>query len=327
MNKKCFGCGSILQSINPSSIGYIPIKKADAIYCERCFRLLHYHELRMDLLPFTNQELLEQAKKLQKPVYYFLDLFQVSEEALAPFLEISQEKYLVLTKIDLIPKTISVDRLLKRIQNIYQIKDKIFAYTRKSEKLLLTILNHMRNFEACVLLGMTNAGKSSFLKEAISYCNHENCPALVSEMPNTTLSFLDWKVDHFHLTDAPGFSFQTKWDAEILLKSIPKHFMKPITMQMKKETILNFENVVFLSQNLDQNSITFYGNQEFLLEKKYKMEEKMEQEIQIKIPKKSDLVFPGIGFFSISKPCHIMIQSNFDLSYEIRPSLFGGCDD
>ncbi len=327
MNKKCLGCGSILQNTNATMTGFVPNQKEDMIYCERCFRLLHYHELPMDELSFTNQELLEEAKKIHKPVYYFLDLFQISKEALDPFLKINQEKYLVLTKIDIIPKTISMERLLKRIQNIYKIDSKIFSYTKKSEKLLATLLNHMENSKTSLLLGMTNAGKSSFLKEAIWYQNHEKCPVLVSEMPNTTLSFLDWKVNNIHLIDAPGFSFKTKWNSEILLKVTPKVYMKPITMQMKRETILNFENTVFLSQNLEQNSITFYGNQAFIFEKKYKMIEKKEQEIKIKIDKKSDLVLPGVGFFAISKPCQITIQTDILLSYEVRPSFFGGSHD
>lgn len=326
MNKKCLGCGSILQFTDSSMPGYLPIKKEDAIYCERCFRLLHYHELRMDELSFSNEEILEQAKKYQAPVYYFLDLFQISYEALAPFFKISQEKYLVLTKIDLLPKTISMERLLKRIRKIYSIKEKIFVYTRKSEKLLQTLLNQMSHDKKSLLFGMTNAGKSSFLKEAVFYLQKEHCPVLVSEMPNTTLSFLEWKVGNFHFIDTPGFSCKTKWSSEILLKAVPKHYLKPITMQMKKETILDFEHVVFLSQNLEQNSITFYGNQEFILEKKYKLDRNLKQ-VKIEIEKKSDLVFPGIGFFSISKPCQILFYSHFMIHYEIRPSLFGGYHD
>ncbi len=42
MNKKCSGCGALLQNSNPNEIGYV--KDINNDICERCFRIKHYNE-------------------------------------------------------------------------------------------------------------------------------------------------------------------------------------------------------------------------------------------------------------------------------------------
>lgn len=320
MNKICLGCGSKLQHTNSKRQGFAV--KEDATYCERCFRLLHYHELKMDQLIVSNEELFDEAMQLKKPIYFFLDLFQVSEETLSWFSKIPNEKVLVLTKIDLIPRSISVSRLIAQIKKTYNIQEQIFPFTKKSKKMLSTILNHMKGHSS-LFLGMTNAGKSTFLKEASEFLQ-KSCPVLISEMPNTTLSFFYWNAGDFEFIDAPGFSYEKSWKSETMLKTIPEKYLKPITMQMKKETVLVLENQVFLKQSLEKNSFTFYGSNNLLLEKKYQVPENLLQKKVIKMPAKSDLVFPGVGFFAVTKECELMIYSKENLIYEIRPSLFGG---
>ena len=45
MNKKCIGCGSVLQTEKPKEKGYIIKDKIkDSNYCERCFKIIHYGE-------------------------------------------------------------------------------------------------------------------------------------------------------------------------------------------------------------------------------------------------------------------------------------------
>ena len=44
MNKCCKGCGVLLQSENPSKIGYV--ENLDQKYCRRCFRMRNYHEFQ-----------------------------------------------------------------------------------------------------------------------------------------------------------------------------------------------------------------------------------------------------------------------------------------
>ena len=89
MSKVCLGCGSVMQSLDKEKPGYIiPLKIENAIYCERCFRLKHYHEMRFDLLTCSNEELFTKAKEMNLPVYYFVDLFNLNEESITFFKKI-----------------------------------------------------------------------------------------------------------------------------------------------------------------------------------------------------------------------------------------------
>ena len=138
MSKHCLGCGSVLQNENPKQKGYVT--NFDMTYCERCFRLKHYHEF-----PTSHQDATT-SFEIHGVVYFFIDFFQLSTASIQMFQQISQEKFLVLTKMDLLPKSVSVKKLCERIQKIYDISANIFSVSVKDEKSLRTLLHHMEKF-------------------------------------------------------------------------------------------------------------------------------------------------------------------------------------
>lgn len=322
MNNTCLGCGLSIQTKKKEEPGYCP--RENTTLCERCYRLLHYHELKMDKLSMTNEELLNEIVNYQKTCFFFMDLFQTSKETIKWFHQIPKSKYLILTKTDLLPKSMNLNKLIKRIKDIYHIEEDILCFSKKSKTSLINILGKMPNHG--IFVGMTNAGKSSFIKEASNYLTNKKYPILVSEMPNTTLSFINWNVKNFKWIDAPGFSYETNIDPKIMLKAVPKKMIKPRNYQMKKETHLFFDDILVLSQDLEKNSITFYGNNEFKIEKKFKAPMEYEIKKEISIPEKSDFVIPGVGFFNIAKQTTLTIYLKTEINYEIRPSLFGGTE-
>jgi len=327
MSKKCLGCGSDLQISDAKKLGYILEEKySTALYCERCFRLKHYHEMRLDTLSYSNDDLLNRANRFQTPIYYFVDIINLNETSMKFYHQLNKPKTLVLTKIDLIPRTISLLHLIKRIKKIYNIEEDILTLSSKSDKLIRTLYHHLQNQKKkeILFLGMTNVGKSSFLNELYELIHGEKCPVLISEMPNTTLDFMKWEFKEFTLIDAPGFYYETSKDSAQMIKSVAKKFFKPITIQMKKETMLFFENTITITQSLECNSITFYGNNEFSLEKKYRFNSKPPFVYELNVSERSDFVLKGVGFFSIRHACTLRIYSKDELELEIRPSLFGG---
>lgn len=328
MSKVCLGCGCVLQTNHKDLPGFILEEKfQDGIYCERCFRLKHYHEMRMDSLSISNENILKQAKSFQGVTYYFVDLMNLSWEAISWFQKIEGEKFLVLTKVDYIPYTISLERIIKRIQLLYHIQEEILFLSVKNQKMVQTLFHHMEKNGAktYLFLGMTNVGKSSLLHEISRICNKESS-ALISEMPNTTLAFLKWDMGPFSIIDAPGFNFEKPFSAELLLKGVPKKYIKPITMQMKEQTVLYLDQSFALKQNLEKNSITFFGSSAFSLEKKYKIPSDMKR-YEFYVSEKTDLLLPGIGFFYIRDACQISFFASHDITIEERPSLFGGTYD
>ena len=47
INKQCPGCGVVLQATDPDQPGfYIQPENAEVVFCQRCFRLRHYGQLK-----------------------------------------------------------------------------------------------------------------------------------------------------------------------------------------------------------------------------------------------------------------------------------------
>ena len=57
--KKCVGCGSIMQSLDETKLGYVRESKFESSeYCEKCFKMKHYGNIsmlsRLSYLVFTS---------------------------------------------------------------------------------------------------------------------------------------------------------------------------------------------------------------------------------------------------------------------------------
>lgn len=326
MNKVCLGCGVGLQCTSSKDRGYvIPDKLNEAIYCERCFRLKHYHDLTFDSLTLDNQEILKRANCYGKPIYYFVDLMNLSDYAIQYFKQISGEKVLVLTKVDLLPFSISLELLQQRIQKIYDISEEILWISVKRPKMIRTLWNHLlkQGCDKIVFLGMTNVGKSSFLNELFKLVFEREAEVLVSEMPNTTQDFLEWNLKDMTIVDAPGFNYP-KENLNSFTKLVPKKSLRPITLPMKNNALLLLEENIAIAQNLVKNSITFYGSNALELKRIYDHFPKFSSKETLTIPAYSDLVFPGVGFFYFKNKTNITLMSSQSLFYEVRDSLFGG---
>ncbi|MCI8394668.1 MAG: GTPase RsgA [Bacilli bacterium] len=330
MSEKCKGCGVLLQSVDVKKRGYVKEeKKETALYCERCYRLKHYRELRFDSLMMSNENILENAICLQKPIYFFVDFLHLSEEVLKWFYRITGPKYLVLSKVDLIPYSISLERLVKRIQELYCISTDILCFSVKKEMLLFRLRNHLeaQKEKKVLFLGMTNVGKSSALNALYHSYFQKESPVLVSKMPNTTQDFLTFNMGAVTIYDAPGFVSSIKMESCLALKVVPQKYIRPITLPLKLETRICLEDLLFFSQNLSSNHITFYGSNDLDLKRKYSDTEGFDTGMDITILADHDLVLPGIGFFTFHKDTIITLYRKQSFPYEIRASLFGGYND
>ena len=56
MNKKCVGCGSLLQNIDELDAGFV--KDLNHDYCLRCFKNIHYSEIKNQELKYSNNDLI-----------------------------------------------------------------------------------------------------------------------------------------------------------------------------------------------------------------------------------------------------------------------------
>lgn len=303
MTKRCVGCGSILQNNNVNEKGFTPNLEND--FCMRCFKLTHYNELTNTSFMPSNEKLLENINKSNNFVIFLVDFLNITNYVIDTYKKISNEKILVITKSDLIPKNIILNTLERNIKNIYNIKENIYFISTKNARNISTIDNICKIKKSILLAGFTSSGKSSLINKLM------NANITVSNYKNTTQDFIKLQNKDYTIYDAPGFTITsiddfTKTD-EVL----------PITYQIDPKYYLSFEafNLYFS----DFTNITIFMKKR-IIKKRLKKED---INYSICVPSNYDLIIIGLGFVRFSKATYISINIDNDL-YEIRPSIIGG---
>lgn len=200
MNQPCKGCGHPLQHNHPQGLGYTP--KAEAQYCQSCFRYRHYKDTT--------------TIKRQKPQRTFIDhegLVLWCVDSMYPhesFITIDrswleQDFVLVLTKFDVYPTHLWYTRLdqIKKLCIAHNIHPRYMIPFSKhlpwtKDHVLQAMKASSETTFSCI--GRVNTGKSSLINALV------NDPILVtSPYAHTTQAPLKIKLDEFTLIDYPGF--------------------------------------------------------------------------------------------------------------------------
>lgn len=331
MNNKCIGCGAVLQCDDNKAFGYIPKNKfGNANYCERCFKITHYNEKLIIPLENINDYIIKEVNSNPKHVFFMVDLLNISEETLSTFKRIECPKTLIISKLDIIPKSIKEPLIISWLEKTYDIKDQIsFISTKKNinTKTILWTLKAL-NKEEAYILGYTNAGKSTLINKISDQNEITDRKITTSLIPNTTIDFIKLNIKEYTLYDSPGFTLTNSLykDNEVTLMNriLPKSTIKPITEQTKSNTSLIIENKMRINCN-SKNSFTFYMSNSINMDKVFEKNTKF-TDLPLKeyhIPTNSDLVIKGLGFINIKKECNITINTEYHDLIEIRPSMYG----
>lgn len=329
MIKKCIGCGITLQSEDSNKLGFIKKEKInDSKYCKRCFRMMNYNEVNMVTLPKDQNKILDSVNKTNNYVFFLCDLFNLNKEIIETFKKIKNKKCLIISKMDLIPKSFNFEKIKNWIQETYFIKsDILFLSSVKNfnVKKLYSILDD-NNMKKCFIMGYTNAGKSTLIN---ALKDDKKNTINTSLIPNTTLDFINIYIEDYIFIDSPGFvprdSIYSNNEINLIKKVSPKKFIKPGAYQLKKNSSILIENKVRITNLDDINSFTFYMSNLLDLQKVFENNDRL-QEYPLKtyhIKKNTDVVIKGIGFINIKKECDINIYiQNHDL-IELRKSFLG----
>ena len=103
--KKCLGCGVVLQDENMLLEGYTVNMENDL--CQRCFRLKNYGEYQVSTK--TNEEyekILEEVGKTKDLVMYVTDILNVEQDLFDIRKVLPNKILLVINKKDVIPKSV-----------------------------------------------------------------------------------------------------------------------------------------------------------------------------------------------------------------------------
>lgn len=324
--ERCIGCGALLQTKNKQEIGYIPKeKKETAKVCERCFRLIHYNDLKLVNLKKVN-DVIATVNQKGKFAFFLGDLLNINSEVIKTYKDITIPKCFVLSKVDVIPKYINKEKIKYWLKKEYQINEEIlFLSALKSQNIhVIESVMTAKNISVSYLLGYTNSGKSTLINKLI-----DTNTITTSLVPNTTADFIPISLENNKtIIDSPGFLYhETLYDQNdiILIKKInPKTFLKPLTFQLKKGASILIENLIRLENKSDKCNITIYMSNLLDIKKIYEKNPTLKdaQIEEYNIKRNQDIVIKGLGFINCKSTACLKIYVKKKGFVEIRNSFF-----
>ena len=319
MNKKCMGCGSVMQDKDTLKEGYT-INILDNALCQRCFKIKYYGTyLKSNKETSSYDEIFNGIKDKKDLILYLCDIFTL-DDSLKNLNEFKGKVLLIITKKDLLPKSVKEEKLINYIRNNYSlnIEDIVFVSSKKNYNLdlLMRKINKYKTSDKVYLVGNTNAGKSTLLNRIIKSYSSLEKEITESNMPETTLDLIEIKIDdNLTIIDTPGIVSDDNYlydlDQKNVKKVSPKTEVKPRTFQLKKNSSLligdyaridylsDWDNsfTIYLSNEIDVSKINFNTNTRLRNLKKHSFD----------LSDKKDIVINGLLFCKIVKKAKVDI--------------------
>ena len=329
MNKKCIGCGAVLQSENPQGIGYVrTVDFEKSLLCQRCFRIRNYNDYQVvtkDNKEFT--DILKQIDKTKDLVVLVVDVFTMNHQLEEIGKIISNPILLVLSKRDILPEKIYEQKIMDYVDKFkLTVVDKIFISSNKNYHLdeLLGLIHTHKVTNNVYVVGFTNAGKSTLINKLLYNYSDVQTVITTSLLPSTTLDTLEIVLDDsLTLIDTPGLleegNIVNLVGGNDLKKIVPNKRIKPITYQIKNKQFIVIDNYATL-ECLGPTNITLFTSTNLRINREYKLEPKnFRKELVVKAGQ--DIVLLGLGFRKVSKTSKFKVYMNTETDIYVRDSL------
>ncbi len=304
---KCQGCGVFCENT----------------LCERCFRIKHYNDYK--IVSKTNTDfipILETINKSNDLVLLVVDLFNIADLSLIRKY-MKNDLLLVLTKRDLLPKSVSYDKLYNYDYKIDYL-DKIIISSNKNYNFdeLLDKINKYKKSNNVYVVGFTNAGKSTMINKLIYNYSSNKTEITTSPLPSTTLNTIEIDLGNFTLIDTPGLlsegDIANYVSGNELKKIIPKKEIKPLTYQIKGfQTIMVDNYLIIEATDID---LTFYMSNNLKIKRYYK---KINTNLKKHIVEvnHNDVVIKGLCFIKTNKKSVLNVYTLDKVSVFTRDSI------
>ena len=338
MNKKCLGCGSMMQVENPQLEGFVDAKDYNSsLICKRCFRMKYYGEYYP--INKKNDEFIDIVKSINNTddlVLYVVDLFTISHNINIIHKYLSNVIIMVITKRDIMPKSIKNSKLIKFVEELnekYNILDTVIVSSFNNEGLdeLYNKIKQYQTSKKVYVVGSTNAGKSTLVNKLVKNYSTEVSNITASIMPSTTLNQINVKLtDDLTLIDTPGIVDETSMinfvNSKLLKKITPKKEIKPITYQINKGKSIEIDEIARVDYNYgNKNSFTLFMSNGLKISQvnitthteKYKDLEKH----VFPLEGNQDIVINGLGYIKITGPGEVTIWAPKNVDVSLRSSM------
>ena len=313
---KCIGCGDELK-IDDNEI------------CSRCFKLKNYG--KYEKVDKDNKEFLTILKDIKADdlVLYVTSLFNLNIDYINKFKNV----ILVLTKKDILPKSIKDIKLIDYIKNKninildIEVISSIKNYNLDS---LMNKINKYKTTNNVYVVGNTNSGKSTLVNKIIkNYYNTSNIDITTSLYPSTTLDKIEIKLnDDLNIIDTPGLvdyhSFIHNIDLSLLKKITPKKEIKPRVYQINKSGSILIDDMVRIEYETNkENSMVIYiaNNINILIAGKNNNKLKELNYKKLSLDKNMDIVIPDLCFIKFKNEINLEVYIKDNVVIEKRANL------
>ena len=321
---KCIGCGILLQDTDKMMDGYV--SSANHSLCERCFRIKNYGQNKV--IDTGNEEYLKILDSISDNdlVVYVSSLITLNLEYINKFKNV----LLVLTKRDILPKSVKNEKIINYVSNNYNINDIVIvsAFKKMNLDVLYNKLNKYGANKKIYFVGTTNSGKSTLINEMIKSYNGVSGDITVSNFPSTTLSTINVDIGGLSVTDTPGIvvkdSIINNLSSKDIKKINSKKEIKPITFQVKGRGSLLLDNICRIDYDTDISSMTFYVSNNLSVDKiSLNNNNRMldYKNVVFDMNNEEDLVIEDIGFVKITNPLKLKVYYKDTLNLRKRDSL------
>lgn len=317
MNKKCLGCGITLQNTDKTKDGYVENLNQDI--CERCFIIKNYGmnkpitKTNIDYLSILNQI------RDNDIVVYVSSLLTLNLDYLEKFKKV----ILVLTKRDILPKSVKDTKIINYLKSRYANLEDIIIVSSYKKYNLDILYNKLTKYadKFIYIVGITNSGKSTLINEMIKSYNGTEGMITTSNYPSTTLDLVNVTIGELTIKDTPGIlipsSIINYLNSKDIKKINSKKEIKPITIQIKGKGAILIDELIRLEYETNLSSMTLYLSNNLKV-----------SNISLKNPRlidapsrifhindNQDLVIEDIGFIKFTKETKIKIlcQNNIYL--------------
>lgn len=328
MSNKCIGCGAYLQNEDPSKEGYV--KKVDSSLCERCFRIKHYGDYKLvikDNNDFLN--ILKNINNTKDLVVLVVDIFNINEELINLSDILNNPVLLVLSKRDVMPKSIWEEKIVKYMDRFnLNIIDSVIISSKKNYNFdeLYEKINKYKVSKNVYVVGFTNSGKSTMINKLIYNYSDNDTEITTSILPSTTLNSIEITLnDELVLIDTPGLldhgniiNYVAENDLKVI---VPTREIKPTTFQIKNRQYIKVDDYAYI-ECLDKTNVTLFMSNRLNLTRIYDEISVDELSIhEIEADNHEDIVILGLGFIKVSKKCKFKIYTLKNVLVYKRDSL------
>lgn len=331
MNKKCDGCGAVLQTIFKDKEGYVKKLVENKNLCERCFKIKHYGECSIIEKQKDFKQIINDINNANASVVYLIDILNITKETLEFLKYFKNQIFILLTKRDLLPKSVNDNKVIKYFKdNFYSAAEVMCVSSFKKQN----IDNFLKNVEklkikTLYVVGLTNSGKSSFINALMESVGNKST-ITTSIIPNTTIDYIRIKLNRdLSIVDTPGFisknSIYNYLNFKDIVKITPKKEIKVKTFQIKPGFSVLVDNILRLDYEKGKsNSFSFYMNNNLKFQKiKIITNDKLKvlPKKNIHIKEKEDIVINGLGFIKIVKEADIVVYTLDENLISVRKSM------